>query len=207
MSQNEDKNEGLKFHEIETKYRVESEKLHPFKALVEGLDGMDAFLYVQGPDVYYTKGDDEFIRYRKADHGEDDRSELTVKIKTVEKNNIFRKEVNVRVDKNTPETIAEFASSLGFEYNFSIWKACHIYRFEDATLVFYSVRDEDKGSMAHFIEIEVDEETEYTESEAWDIIKKYEAILAPLGIEHRKRLRKSLFEMYRKDSTLESGKD
>ena len=38
-----------------------------------------------------------------------------------------------------------------------------------------------------------------TEEEAWNIIRKYERELAPLGITHRHRLNKSLFEMYVKN--------
>ena len=102
--------------------------------------------------------------------------------------NVIRKEVNWRVDYTDKETIHEGALMMGFDFNFSIWKSCHIYNFKDATLVFYTVRD-DKGTMTHFVEIEVDEESihKLTRDEAWGIVKKYEAVLAPLGITYRHR--------------------
>jgi hypothetical protein len=52
--------------------------------------------------------------------------------------------------------------------------------------------------MTHFIEIEIDEDLipKLTEEEGWSIIRKYEKELSPLGITHRHRLNKSLFEMY-----------
>ena len=55
----------------------------------------------------------------------------------------------------------------------------------------------------HFIEIELDEASIHhlTVDQAMEKIRKYEAILAPIGISHRNRLTKSLFEMYVKKET------
>ena len=74
---------------------------------------------------------------------------------------------------------------------------CHIYNFEDATLVFYTVKDGSK--LDHFMEIEVREDMEFTEDQAWAIIRKWEKELEPLGITAQNRLRKSLFDMYRRE--------
>ena len=62
------------------------------------------------------------------------------------------------------------------------------------------VTSENKNSESHFIEIELNESTIYnhTEEEAWTLLMKYEKMLEPLGIHAQKRLRKSLFEMYRR---------
>jgi hypothetical protein len=192
-------NENLKiFCEFETKYRLDGDKVFEFKEIVESIDESYDFLYIQGPDWYYTKPDGSFLRYRKAENDKTGRSELTIKTKPDNAfNNIVREEVNLRVDKNKFGTVEAFATMLGYQFNFKIWKMCHIYRFKDATLVFYTVRD-DRGSVDHFAEIEVDEDTihKLTETEAWDVVKKYERILAPLGITHHKRLKKSLYEMY-----------
>ena len=98
------------------------------------------------------------------------------------------------------ETIESFIARLGFEFNFKIKKiGVHIYTFADATLPFYTIIGE-SGKMSHFIEIEVNEEliSKLTELEAFDIIRKYEKMLEPLGIKPQNRLRKSLFELYRK---------
>jgi adenylate cyclase class IV len=186
------------FKEFETKYCLDGDKVFEFKQLVENLGEQYDFIYVQGPDHYYTKPDGSFLRYRKADNDKTGRAELTMKTKpTGASHNILRKEINLRVDKNSFNTIEEFASMLGYSFNFKIWKMCHIYKFKDVTLVFYTVRDE-KSEMTHFVEIEIDEDLipKLTEEEAWNIIRKYERVLSPLGITHRHRLNKSLFEMY-----------
>ena len=89
---------------------------------------------------------------------------------------------------------------MGYKFNFSIWKSCHIYNFKDATLVFYTVKD-DNDKIDHFVEIELDEKSihKLTYDEAMRTIRRYEDILAPLGITYRNRLSKSLYEMYVKD--------
>jgi predicted adenylyl cyclase CyaB len=188
--------ESTKFIEQEVKFAVDGSLVYDFKKLVEDVLGIKDFVYVQSKDVYYTKGD-EFLRYRFADDKKNKRAELTYKAKLKTENNIIRKEVNLRVDSNDMETIEAFVDCLGYKKNFEIMKSCHIYHAEDATLVFYSVRDE-KGDTDHFIEIEVMEGGEYTVEQGWDIIRNYEEKLVSLGINAQKRLKKSLFEMYRK---------
>ena len=195
--------------EFETKYKTTAETLTTFKQVVEELPGLKKFLYVQGPDYYYIKpdskeGEIDFARYRKAEHTSDGGT-LTFKQKTNSKNNVIRKEDNLDLAKNmTKEKVEANVQRLGYKFNFSIWKMCQIYKYADATLVFYTVIDVDK-KVAHFMEIEVDEDTigELTEDDAWDIIKKYEEILAPTGITYKNRLTKSLFDMYRKSNDKE----
>lgn len=194
------------FTELETKYRVEPGLLDEFKTIAENLSGLNKFIYCEGPDHYFTRPDNSFIRYRRATHGMDaGRAELTIKVKPEgAKNNIFRKEVNLRIDANSENTVREAILLMGYTTNFSIKKWCHIYTFEDATLVFYSVSDITDGNASKadsYIEIEISEEKVHTmtESQAWDIIVKYEGILSPLGITARNRLKRSLFEMYKRD--------
>lgn len=223
--------------EFETKYRVDAASLTEFKQIADKLPNLEKFIYVEGPDTYYTNehitkrleafGEtlseknkeafqkllDEtvgafppFMRYRRPSHGLDgDRKELTTKYKqSGSKNNIQREEKNIRVDKVDEETIMKFVSDLGYKLNFSIWKTCHIYNFDDATLVFYSVYDTTNGKaskMDTFVEIEVNEEKIHnmTEKQAFEIIEKYEKSLETVGLSARSRLRKSLFEMYKRD--------
>lgn len=186
------------FVEFETKYKIEDPKLlWDFKHLVETQLGRKDFLYIQSDDIYYTKSVDQFIRYRFSET--DKRAELTIKRKIGNGNNIIREETNVRVDNNAFALMETFISQLGFSFNFRINKQCHIYHGDDATLVFYSVRDLETNKLAHFIEIEVKEGGGFTEEESWAIIKKYETALAPLGVTAQKRLRKSLYEMYRRE--------
>ena len=190
--------EVLELVEFETKYEVDESLLHPFKQLVEGLN-LGKCHYVQGIDVFFTKPgrDNIFARYRKADN--DKRAEFTIKEKHTEANSIKRTETNWRVDNTDFKEIAKGAELMGFKENTTIWKSCHIYDLKDVIAVFYSVRGED-NKMTHFIEIEVHHKLNFTEEQAWDIIKKYEELFAPLGISAKKRKRKSLFEMYRKDN-------
>ena len=74
---------------------------------------------------------------------------------------------------------------------------------EDATLVYYSVVDTTDGAQKneqHFLEIEVSEEMigDMTEDQAWVVLTRYEKLLEAVGINPQKRLRKSLWEMYRR---------
>ena len=231
----ENNNTLHKHTEFETKYRIEPSILTEFKRIMDGVPGLKKFLYVEGPDTYYTsnsvvakfeeflsklKGESReefnsildstirkipaFIRYRKPSHGLDnDRKEITTKYKESDKNNVNREEKNLRVDNTPDDTIKSFIEDMGYSFNFSIWKGCHIYKYDDATVVFYSVYDTTNGrasKMDSFIEIEVEESTisNLNEKEAWGIIEKYERILSELGISPQKRLKKSLFEMYRR---------
>ena len=196
-----------KLTEFETKYRVEPHLITEFKWVMEKLGHVERFIYVEGPDHYFTKFNDDscFARYRAPSRGQDaERSEVTIKVKPEgAKNNIIRKEVNWRVDGTPEEAIREGLKLMGYQPNFSIWKACHIYAFADATLVFYSVYDITSGKPTkfdNFVEIEVSEENVHnmTEAQAWEIIVKYEKALEGLGLNPQKRLRKSLFEMYKR---------
>jgi predicted adenylyl cyclase CyaB len=187
--------EENKFLEIETKYEVASDIRLEFKALAKSLNPT-RFIYVESRDIYYVKSKDEFLRYRMpAEHLEDRRSELTFKKKSTDKNNNIRTEVNLRVDSNNYETLSAFCEGLGYKRNFSVFKMCDIYYFEDANIVFYSVID-DSSKTANFIEIEASEEIGLTESGAWEVVQKYEKLLSSLGISAQKRKRLSLFEMY-----------
>lgn len=191
--------------EFETKYRVDSNITLPFKLVVEKMPTFKEFIYAEGPDDYFVN-DNLFARYRKeANKGPNARAELTIKIKPEgAKNNIIREEYNVRVDGTPRETIVKFLSALDFKHNFTVMKSCFIYRMDDATLVSYTVADITDGilkSEDHFVEIEVSEEKihDMTENQAWEILIKYEKSLEGLGINPQKRLRKSLYEMYKRD--------
>lgn len=219
--------ESLAHIEFETKYRVEDHLLIEFKQIVENLqadiqfrknqDGGEFFIYVEGPDRFFTYPDGwfdfnkkwdttgTFIRYRKPSHGLDKgRRQVTWKYKPKgASNNVKRKEHNWDVAGTPEKTIIEQIQDSGATYNFEIVKNCHIYRFEDATVVFYTVYDTTDGKVKKadsFVEIEVCEETIHnlSEDQAWEVIRKYEKALLPLGINAQKRMDKSLFEIYRR---------
>jgi adenylate cyclase class IV len=157
---NEVKENIPEYTEFETKYNTDESKLIDFKRILNSMSGIERFIYIEGEDHYFTKPDNSFARYRTPDYGlGNGRSEVTIKVKPEgAKNNIIRKEVNWRVDVTPESAIREGLLLMGYSHNFSIWKACHIYNFKDATLVFYSVFDttDDKSSKVNsFIEIEV----------------------------------------------------
>lgn len=191
--------------EFETKYRMEPHLLLQFKQIVGKVPNLKEFLYVEGEDDYHIKEDGSFARYRRASHGTDgQRCEVTLKVKPEgAKNNIIRKEVNWRTDITPKAAIDEGLRLMGYVYNFSIYKMCHIYNLNDATLVFYTVYDttsEKCSKTDTFCEIEIDEHlvSSLTEEQAMAIIVKYEKILEPIGLSAQRRLRKSLFELYRR---------
>lgn len=194
-----------KFLEIETKYDAEEIDRLEFKTLMETLQPK-TFLYVEGTDEYYVKGVDDFLRYRMAvKHIDDKRSELTFKKKSIANNNNVRTEVNLRIDLNTPELVSAFCEGLGYKRNFSVYKMCDIYFFDDANLVYYDVMS-DSRKTGSFVEIEASEDIGLTEEQAWEVVQKYEKILAPLGISAQKRKRLSLFEMFVKYETPNEAK-
>ena len=201
--------------EFETKYSLEEHSLVTFKQLLESVTDEKKFIYVEGSDKYFTfpewwfkqnpqwDPNGTFARYRKPFYGLDNgRRQVTWKYKPAKsKNNISRIEHNWAID-DTPEDVIEKQLALtGMKFNFSIVKSCHVYKFSDAVLVFYTTYDMTDGKpkkSACFIGIEVLEENMHmlTEPEAFAIISKYEKLLAPLGITAQKRLKKSLFEMF-----------
>lgn len=196
--------ENNKFTEFEVKYRVDPSLLMKFKSIVSNLPEVKDFKYAEGSD-YYLVNDTGFWRYRTEDWNPTGRKELTKKIKPQgAKNNISRTEYNIRLDQNTDKNVIfESLKHDGYKFSFSIFKGAHIYFTKDATIVFYTVTDTTPGTPyneASFLEIEVDEEliNEINDDEAWSIINKYEKSLEPLGLTPQKRLKKSLFDIYKR---------
>jgi predicted adenylyl cyclase CyaB len=188
-----------KFLEIETKYDASNINRVDFKILVKSINPK-SLIYVESRDVYFIKTADEFVRYRMpVENNDDPRAELAFKKKHAQNNNIVRTEVNLRVDGNSPETVTAFIEGLGYKRNFSVYKMCDIYYFDDCNIVYYNVVDDDNRH-ASFLEIEVKEDAGIDEEQAWGILQKYEKLLSPLGINAQKRKKLSLFEMYRRDS-------
>ena len=193
-----------KYTEFESKYRTEIEMLPIFKKIARSIPNYK-YLKVRGPDFFYVKDEGSFGRYRKSDI-EDENGEFfaqwTIKEKQKDaKNNINRFESNWTVTGTPSEEIHAGALKMGFKYVGKIIKKCFIFSYDDATIVFYSVTGNDSDKESHYLEIEVREDTidQLTEEEAWGVIEKYEALLEETGINARKRLKLSLFDMYRED--------
>lgn len=211
-------NETLDHVEFETKYQVDDHQLIEFKQLVESCEEEKSFIYVEGPDQYFTYPDwwfknnpqwdaeGTFARYRKPSYGLDNgRRQVTWKYKpTGTSNNIQREEYNWDIKDNiSDDVVIKQLERSGMKFNFSIVKNCHIYKFEKATLVFYTVYDITDGKPKKtdsFVEIEIDEDLirGLTRDQAFEIITKYEKLLAPLGISAKTRLKLALFPRYRR---------
>jgi len=180
--------------EIEAKYNADSISLESFLAVVNGMK-IKKKLVVSSYDDYFTKRDN-FIRYRHST----DRGELTIKRKTSENNNFDRVEVNLGAEPDALAKVADFVELLGYKHDFTIYKTCHIYWFEKVDLVYYVVYDKELKELRRFIEIEALEDYPWESDEsAWEEVLKYEKILESIGLSPQKRLKKSLFEIFRKN--------
>ena len=186
----------MHFKEIEVKYNADNIKMEDFLNIIEQLP-IRKKLMVSSYDDYFTREGDEFVRYRHTD----ERGELTIKKKTSDKNNNDRIEVNLPTAGDNVAAVTEFVKLQGYDYNFGIYKTCNIFWTDKVDLVYYVVYDKELKEQRRFIEIEADEDLEWeSEEEAWNEILKYEKMLEPLGITPKHRLRKSLFEIFRKET-------
>lgn len=194
---------NMEFVEFETKYSATDITLKNFQKLVEKLIPSTSYNYIEvfkGCDIYYTNEAGIIARHRFPTQGKGGLHQFTLKAKLNPGNNIVRDEINLDLkgSSNPPEKITKFCEMLGLVKNFEIMKDSFIYVMKDATLVFYSVEDSETKEVRNFIEIEVTEGYCATLAEAWEILLKYEKMLAPLGLTAQKRLKKSLWEMYKR---------
>jgi adenylate cyclase class IV len=189
----------MQFKEIETKYRAQDVKLQDFIKCLESLSPTHK-IRVGSYDHYFVKNDNEAIRYR-----EGAKPELTVKVKLNDKNNYIRVEVNCPLDPNTAEEarlriVTAFCETLGFKHNFTIYKNCHIYYFENCNVVYYVVYDEELKERDRFIEIEMKEDGWLNEDQAWAELQRVEKQLVVLGITPARRMKRSLQELFIKSA-------
>jgi adenylate cyclase class IV len=185
----------MHFKEIEFKYDADTISMKVFEDLMENNFQHRKKMLVSSYDDYFTDPAGNFIRYRYTDG----RGELTIKRKTSDKNNNERIEVNVPTAGDNLKTVTAFVDLLGYKHNFGIYKTCKIYWIDKVVLVYYVVYDKEMKELRRFIEIEADEELSWeSEQQAWDEIAKWEKVIEPLGITPKNRLRKSLFEIFRK---------
>jgi len=182
--------------ELEYKYKADAINLSDFKNLMSSLT-VEQTLEISSPDVYFKSltSEDKFLRYRISSD-----PELTIKIKHKASNNWDRIEVDLPLDvfRITEQIINDFATLIGFERNFQIFKVCFIYKLEQVNYVFYLVFDENMELLGKFIEVEVNKETIIDIDSAEATLNEAAAILEPLGLKPQNRLKKSLFEMFRK---------
>lgn len=184
------------FLEIETKYAANAVTVSQFNTLITTWKPKQ-HLNVSGWDYYFmsTEDPDDFIRYRASPT----KPQLTMKRKTKDGNNYVRIELNVPLGNDANlATITAFCELLGFKFNFQIWKTCWIYWFDKFNVVYYIVGDNNLTEQDRFMEIEMDEEHPWINSEeAWAILVEVEKRMTPLGVSPQARLKKSLYERFR----------
>ena len=186
----------MKFKEIEFKYDAQAVSMNKFVELMETFT-IDKKMLVSSYDDYFVDQPGNFIRYRYTDG----RGELTIKRKTTDKNNNERIEVNVPTAGDNLKTVEAFVDLLGYKHNFGIYKTCKIFWIDKVVMVYYVVYDKEMKEQRRFIEIEANEDLPWeSEQAAWDEVVKWEKVIEPLGITPQHRLRKSLFEIFRKAS-------
>lgn len=193
------------FEELEYKYRADNVKLSAFKELMAKLPVLSN-LVAASWDIYYAEdgSEDSFQRFRM----DASRPELTKKVKTKDGNNWVRVESDLPLDpaRVSEEKVSFHVGLDGYRENFRIFKYCDIYFQLDLNFVFYIVYDRNMTESARFIEVEVNKDR-VAELEgqkpglAMDVLRSGEQCLEVLGITAQNRLKKSLFELYRKDVT------
>lgn len=190
------------FKEIEFKYDAKEIDMQKFMDYMETLSPKKKML-VSSYDDYFTDPNGNFIRYRYTDG----RGELTIKRKLNDKNNNERIEVNLETTGDNFKSVEAFVNLLNYQHNFGIYKTCKIYWIDNVVAVYYIVYNKKMEEVRRFVEIEANEDLQWeSEEQALNAVIHYEKLLEPvIGITSRNRLRKSLFEMFRKDSPKSSS--
>lgn len=181
--------------EYEFKFNANDIKLSDFHKVAKTLNPLRQ-LEVSSWDTYYTNKDGNFMRYRNSE----EKPELTIKRKTTESNNQNRVEINLPLRPCNESIIEGFVGLEGYKQNFKIFKYCFIYYYENVDIVYYIVYDPELKEQARYLEIEFleDNTNNFTTEQIFDILKEYEQKLSSLGITPQSRMKKSLFELYKK---------
>lgn len=189
----------MKFKEVELKYSAQEIPFSVFKQFAENQEGLENSIIVSGYDHFFAnkKDRESFCRHRVGP----DLNQLTFKRKAPESsNNTVRTEHNLDLKPYiTEDQVAALCNEFGYEYNTSIFKTCFVYKYEWYTLCYYIVADMDQKEVGRFIEIEASESYKWSsEDEAKSAIISIEK-LNKIGLTHKNRLKKSLWEMFRKE--------
>ncbi|HEY8366158.1 MAG TPA: hypothetical protein VIL57_03330 [Bacteroidia bacterium] len=194
------------FKELEYKFNADDIKLQEFIHLMNTL-GYHTRKDTSSWDHYYTNANpDEFQRFR-----ESETPELTKKRKVKSTNNWDRVEVDLPLDakKVTEDIVHAYVSLDGYKKNFSIYKSCFIFWFDNVNYVYYITYDTNMKELNRFIEVEVNKEkvTDLLSLRDQEIgsfngpiqvLNEAEQALKSIGITPQNRMKRSLFELYRR---------
>lgn len=188
-----------KYQEIEFKYNASGTSLSKFEEFCKKLNP-DKFFTASGFDYFYANADspESFYRLRVGA----DFNQLTFKRKTKDENNYIRTEHNIDLKNHvTKDQIEALCADFNYKYNMSIFKNAFVYTYDWYTLVYYVVYDENMKELGRFIEIELSEEKEWASDEsAWNELVVIEKLCKDIGITAQSRIKKSLYEMFKKES-------
>lgn len=187
----------IEFKEIEFKYKADDISLVAFTNFCERDE--HKFILASGYDHFYSfKNDSEsFCRHRVGP----DKNELTFKRKTSDKNNFVRTEHNIQLDpRTTMDQIKALCKEFGYTHNTSIYKDCFVYKYPRYTFVYYICYNLDMKELGRFVEIEMEESYPWeTEEQALNDMIELEKSFSQFGVSPQSRVKRSLFEMFRKE--------
>lgn len=187
----------MKYKEIEFKYNAENISLTSFIEFCEEEGPLEEF-YTAGYDHFYDNEKDPgaFCRHRISSNF----NQLTFKRKMVDTNNFIRTEHNLTLGlETTKDQVAALCSEFGHKHNVSIFKTCWVYKYEKAVLAYYVCYNLEMKETARFFEIEANEDFAWEdEKQAWDYILDWEKGCSDLGVSAQARIKRSLFELFRK---------
>lgn len=187
---------ALEGKELEYKYRADSLPLEDFRKFCASL-GTSTAVEAAGYDYFYAdpKRPGDFLRHRIGPEF----NQLTLKRK-IDENNVLREEYNIMLAQFTQvDSIAQLAKSFGFEFNRRIYKNVFVYQFEQYNICFYACYDDNLQELGRFVEIEMAEEYPWESADnAVRLLNTLETRAGVLGITHKNRMRRSLFEQFRR---------
>jgi hypothetical protein len=187
------------FNELEYKYKADNIGLQDFVNLMKTLP-TGKRLDISSWDLYYTKNEEDFVRFRNSDT-----PELTKKVKTKDNNNWVRVEVDLPLDPSriTEETVTKYLELEGYKENFRVYKSCFIFWTNAVNYVYYIVYDSNMKESGRFIEVEINKNKilelniKMNNGAIWEL-NQAATELQKIGLNPNNRMKKSLFEIYRK---------
>lgn len=189
--------EKIEFKEIEFKYKADDISLEAFSSFCK--NEPYKFVLAAGYDHFYSCKDfsESFCRHRVGP----DKNELTFKRKTADKNNFVRTEHNIELSPSvSEEQVAALCNEFGYKHNVSIYKDCFVYKYFNHTFVYYICYNLEMKELGRFVEIEMDENYPWeTEEQALNELTMLEKKFHQFGVSPQSRVKRSLFEMFRKD--------
>lgn len=188
---------NIELTELEFKYNGDNLKLGEFVKFAESMNPTKR-LEVASWDYYYEAPEKlpfDFLRFRNGPS-----PELTIKMKTDDKNNNNRFELDLPLSKKVGDwMVKKFVELLGFKENFRVYKYCDIYWYEKLDIVYYVIYNKDMIEQGRRVEIEARKDYPFKSAEeALVEVKAMEQRMSEIGITPQNRMKKSMWEQFRK---------